>query len=507
MMRDPYDVVIVGGGPVGLWLSCELRLAGLDVLVIERRTGRINQSRALTIHGRTLEILSLRGIEDRFLAVGKPIMAGHYAVLDTKLDFGIFDSRFPYSLYIPQETTEGLIEDFARELGVEIRRGATVRRLATEDGAVGAFGDGDAPFAVSGRFVIGADGARSIVRPAAGIAFDGHPATGLWFMGDVVLGEPPGASIFSAFNEHGCAMMAPLGDGRHHRIVVNEAADRGVTRDDPVTLEELRTATARIAGTDFGAGQPLWLSRFDNETRLAARYRAGRIFLAGDAAHIHLPAGGQGMNVGIQDAMNLGWKLAAAIQGRGPESLLDTYEAERRPVGVYLHDTTMAQSHLVTAFSPHGRALRGVMNEMLRVPAINRYFANQVSGFGVRYDEALPGFDAAASPLAGSRIRDIPLRLSDGSATRLYALLARGTWLDLTIDPGAAVRRPDWLRGDDVTATTGQPLDHAESLAGAGALLIRPDGYVAQTAPAAAEPSSVRSDEHSSRKEPALGEP
>lgn len=481
-MRENYDVIIVGGGPVGLWLSCELRLAGLDVVVLERRTQRINQSRALTIHGRTLEILSLRGIEDRFLAVGKPVTAGHYAVLETRLDFNIFDSRFPYTLFIPQETTEALIEDFALELGVEIVRGATVERLTQEEDGVSVHGRTTEPFAFRGRYVIGSDGARSVVRSEAAIDFVGHPATGIWFMGDVVLGSPPEAGLLSAFNENGCILMAPLGDGVHHRIVINEANDRGMTRDDPVTLEELRTATELIAGSNFGAQQPLWLSRFDNETRLASQYREGRVFLAGDAAHIHLPAGGQGMNVGIQDAMNLGWKLAAVIKGEAPEELLDTYEAERRPVGVYLHDTTMAQTCLITAFSPHGRALRGVFNDMLRVPAFNAYFSNQVSGFGVRYPETLPGFGIPASPLVGNRIRDIHLELAGGTRTTLFALLAKGKWLDLTINGSAAVSRPDWLLPASVIVASGTPLEHPDTLAGIGALLVRPDGYVAQTA-------------------------
>ena len=481
-MRENYDVIIVGGGPVGLWLSCELRLAGLDVVVLERRTQRINQSRALTIHGRTLEILSLRGIEDCFLAVGKPIMAGHYAVLETRLDFSIFDSRFPYTLFIPQETTEALIEEFALELGVDIVRGATVERLIPEEDGVRVQGRTADTFDISGRYVVGSDGARSIVRSEAGIEFAGHPATGLWFLGDVVLASPPEAGLLSAFNEHGCILIAPLGDGVHHRIVINEAQDRGKTRNDPVTLEELRTVTATITGSDFGAHKPLWLSRFDNETRLAAEYRRDRIFLAGDAAHIHLPAGGQGMNVGIQDVMNLGWKLAAVINGQAPQHLLDTYETERRPVGVYLHDTTMAQTCLITAFSPHGRALRGVFNDMLRVPAFNAYFANQVSGFGVRYPEVLPGFDTPASPLVGDRIRDIRLELADGTRTTLFALLAKGKWLELRIAGSAAVARPDWLRPESVTVASGAPLEHIDALNGIGALLVRPDGYIAQTA-------------------------
>ncbi len=480
-MKDVYDCIIVGGGPVGLWLSCELKLAGLRVVVIERRTHRINQSRALTIHGRTLEVLSLRGIEERFLAVGKPVRSGHYAVLDTRLDFDIFDSRFPYTLFIPQETTEAIVEQFALELGVEILRGAVAGTVVCGVDGVTVSGTSERPFELHGRYVVGADGARSLVRTQAGIEFEGHSGSGTWFMGDVVLASPPDAPLVSAFNEHGCVLIAPLGDGVHYRIVVNEADDHGRTRQDALTLEELCQATARVVGSDFGAHSPLWLSRFDNETRLAKSYRSGNIFLAGDAAHIHLPAGGQGMNVGIQDAMNLGWKLAAVAKGTAPVELLDTYEAERLPVGIYLRDTTMAQSHLITAFSARGRALRGVFNDMLKVPAINAYFANQVSGFAVQYPDPLPGFGPVGSSLVGSRIRDMPLKLSDGRDATLFGLLSKGQWLDLTLSEDGKVERPNWLHPGSVVKARGVATAHADAVGDVGALLIRPDGYVAQT--------------------------
>ncbi|MGO7732737.1 FAD-dependent monooxygenase [Rhizobium leguminosarum] len=481
-MKNVYDCVIVGGGPVGLWLSCELRLAGLRVVVIERRTHRINQSRALTLHGRTLEMLSLRGIEDRFLAVGKPVKAGHYAVLDTRLDFDIFDSRFPYTLFIPQEKTEALIEEFSLELGVELLRGAVAESVVVENEVTVVRGMWNGPFEVAGHYVVGADGARSLVRSQTGLAFEGYPASGVWFMGDVILSSPPETPLVSAFNEHGCILIAPLGDGVHHRIVVNEAGDRSKEKDGAVTLTELCEVTRRVAGSDFGAHSPMWLSRFGNETRLAEGYRRGNVFLAGDAAHIHLPAGGQGMNVGIQDAMNLGWKLAAVATGTAPKELLDTYESERLPVGIYLRDTTMAQSHLITAFSARGRALRGVFNDMLKVPAINAYFANQVSGFAVQYPEPLPGFAPPRSGLVGNRLRDMPLRLSDGTDATLFGLLSKGQWLDLTICEGARAERPDWLHPHSVVEARGVPTAHAATLRDIGAILVRPDGYVAQTA-------------------------
>ncbi|MDH0612116.1 MULTISPECIES: FAD-dependent monooxygenase [unclassified Agrobacterium] len=480
-MVEKRDVIVVGGGPVGLWISCELRLAGLSVVVLERRNERINQSRALTIHGRSVEMFSLRGLEERFIRTGIPIPTGHYAVLDTRLGFDFIDSKFPYTLFLPQDATEAILEQRALELGVEVVRGATVDKVDIEEDAVSVHAEGkDGPLAYTGSYVIGADGTRSLVRQSAGIAFEGQPASGMWFMGDVVLGDPPKVPVLSEFNMAGCAMIAPLGDGRHWRIVLNEAEDRGKTRADPVTLEELKTATRNILGSDLGARDPLWLSRFDNETRLAAHYRKGRAFLAGDAAHIHLPAGGQGMNVGLQDAMNLGWKLAMVMKGEAPETLLDSYEQERRPIGLYLHDTTMAQAALITAFSPHGLALRGVMNDMLKVPAINQYFALQVSGFGVHYPLPLPGdVMEPAGGLTGTRIRDVELHLENGVKTTLFSLLSDGRWLSLSLDAVSRASVPSWVPAHAIVTATGRPAEPMPTLERLAAITLRPDGYVA----------------------------
>lgn len=299
-MQDEFDVAIVGGGPVGLWLACELRLAGCSVLVLERRSERIAQSRALTIHGRTLETFALRGLADRFLAKGKPLPSGHYALLDTRLDFTGLETRFPHSLFIPQVITEGLLEERAIELGVDVRRGHTVSAIRQSAGHVEIDGfSAEGPFDASARYGIGADGGRSIVRTEAGIDFPGMAATQTLAMGDVRLDLPDGPSMVSRMNERGNILIAPLGDNVHHRIVLNDPTRRHVPPETPLTLDELAASARKILGEDYKPRDPLWLTRFTDESRLATHYRKGRIFLAGDAAHIHLPAGGQGMNVGI----------------------------------------------------------------------------------------------------------------------------------------------------------------------------------------------------------------
>lgn len=481
------DVVVVGGGPVGLWVACELKLAGIDVVVLERRTERVNESRALTIHGRTLEMFALRGLEKRFLENGTPVPTGHFAVLDTRLDFRFIDSTFPYTLFIPQRRTEQLIEDRALELGVEIRRGVMVDRIdQTADSCTVSGTSSSGPLTVEAAYIVGADGVRSAVRGAAGIDFPGHAGDSLFMLADAVLNAKLPAPVISKVNEHGCAMIAPLGDGRHHRIVLIDADQPPVKKTTPLTLEEIATTTQKILGFDPMPSDPIWLSRFDNETRLAASYRNGRILLAGDAAHMHLPAGGQGMNVGLQDAMNLGWKLALVCKGEAPDSLLDSYGEERRAVGLYLHDNTLSQSALLTSFTPDTLALRSTLNELLSVPEANQHIALQISGFGVRYDQPLleKGDLGTNEGAMGRRISDAPLILEDGTETTIFTLLSAGKWLLLTQPQVSTVTVPDWLPADAVVTARARDLRAAGSLAGLGAILIRPDGYSAGVASA-----------------------
>lgn len=488
------DVVVIGGGPVGLWVACELKLAGLDVAVVERRTERVNQSRALTIHGRTLEVFSLRGLEERFLAHGKPIPTGHFGVLDTRLDFSAFETRFPYTLFIPQARTEALIEERALELGVCILRGHIVEAVEPNANEVAVKGTHDGvPFKISGRFAVGADGARSLTRAAAGIDFPGYPPTKTYALGDVRLDMPPDQPVISTVNGKGCIMVAPLGDGVHHRIVLLDLHRWSVPATEPLTLEELAVSARGVLGADLNPREPIWLSRFTDETRMADAYRAGNILLAGDAGHMHLPAGGQGMNVGIQDAMNLGWKLAAVLKGDAPDALLESYEAERRPIGMRLFNNTLAQASLISSVDPAGLALRQVMNDFLRLPSLNAHIAAELSGFGIAYPEPLLSSDTTVGKTdgaAGIRIADCDLQLADGSSASLYSFLAQGKWLHLSLADELEANLPAWLDRSAVTFIEGRTVG-AGGLHGIAALLIRPDGYAAASKAASVKDRTV----------------
>ncbi|MBS7707859.1 FAD-dependent monooxygenase [Chelatococcus asaccharovorans] len=476
-MKNRLDVIVVGAGPVGLWIGCELKLAGIDVAVIERRCEPTTQSRALTIHGRSLEVFALRGIADRLLATGRQIPTGHYAVLDTRLDFSPFDTRFPYTLFMPQAVTEAKLEEHALELGVDLRRSVSVQAVADKGDRIHVATDIGELIA---DYVVGADGARSIVREQASIAYEGHDARNTLMLGDVVLDAPPSAPVVSVTNEHGLVMVAPLGDGKHHRIVMVDPEQMHVPRTEPVTLDQLATPAARIAGQQFGPRDPIWMSRFTDETRLASTYNKGRILLAGDAAHIHAPMGGQGMNVGLQDAMNLGWKLAAVVKGEAPASLLDTYTAERRPVGEALYANTLAQIGLVTRFDPATLALRATLNDLLRIPAVNRRLAGELSGFDVAYGREATEALSAGRLAEGVRIPDIDVIVNE-TMSAIYSLLAEGNWLHIAFEAGAQAGAPDWLRCERIRSVTARPVDHA-AFRGLRAVLVRPDGYVSSIA-------------------------
>jgi 2-polyprenyl-6-methoxyphenol hydroxylase-like FAD-dependent oxidoreductase len=482
-MAESFDVVVVGGGPVGLWLACELRLVGLNVAVIERRQERIIHSRAGTMHSRTLEMFDLRGLADRFLACGKPLPAWHYAMLDTRLDFSRLDSRFPHALRIPQAVTEKLIQERATELGVVYLAGHRAETIWQDHFGVTVEGiTNKGPFLLHGRYLVGCDGARSLTRQQAGIAFAGHEATHTWLMGDVRLDLPEGKLMITEFNERGGIMITPPGDGDRRRIVVTtpDEYDPTLLKQEP-TLDDLTRMTRKVLGTDHNARDPFWLSRFSNETRLADSYRSGRIFLAGDATHIHLPAAGQGMNVGLQDAFNLGWKLAAVIKGEADETLLDSYEAERRPIGRQLHDNTLTQNVLMTAFSPGGLGLRKLVSDCMAFPGVNEKLAEQISGFSVGYGDvgAIRAFsDVPCSTGVGIRAPDRRVRRADGSEIFVHELLSSGRWLHLSFGTDATVPLADALSKEAVIQVC-SPERPERFFDGAAAVLIRPDGYSA----------------------------
>lgn len=485
MKNENADVIVVGAGPVGLTLACELRLAGIRVTVLERRDAPIAQSRALTMHGRTVEMLAQRGVAERFLANGIKIPSGHFAGLKTRLDFSVIDTTYPYTLFIPQSVTEQLLETWALELGVELRRNATVERIVETADGISVMGQQHStPFDISGSYVVGADGARSLVRQHAGIAFHGLPATKTVMLGDVRLSAPPSTPGFSVGNAAGGLMIVPLGRGMF-RVIVIDTSRVDVPATTPVTLEELSDSTTRVAGQDFGLHAPTWLSRFSNETRLASVYRKDRILLVGDAAHIHLPAGGQGMNVGMQDAMNLGWKLAGVVNGHAPESLLDSYHKERHAVGAALYQNTLAQSALMmNSFDAPGQALRETFSELMKIPALNAVLAHDLSGYGIRYPTSVvdvPQGWALLPDWTGRRLPDWQLKLDNGGQASLFSFLRSGHWLLLQLttsedrEGGNYTPELDMRWVDTIKAV---PADSQVTPAGAHALLIRPDGYV-----------------------------
>ncbi|SDY60357.1 2-polyprenyl-6-methoxyphenol hydroxylase [Saccharopolyspora shandongensis] len=460
------EVVIAGAGPVGLRLAAELRLAGIGVTVLEPRPAPDPRSKALTIHPRTIELLASRGLHERFLSEGIPIPTGHFGMLDDRLDFRLLDTDFQYTLAIPQARTEELFEEHALAAGARILRGHRVTGVTDTGDAVEVAAEGpDGAYALRAEHVVGCDGTRSTVRQSAGIAFPGTTYSLVGWLADVVLDAPPEGG-YSRATDHGGLMILPLPGGLHRMI---GCAPEDVRSDWPgePTLDEVRARAVAIAGTDFGLRAPVWLSRYTNASRQAERYRAGRVLLAGDAAHQHMPAGGVGLNVGVQDAMNLGWKLAAVMAGKAPADLLDTYHDERHPVGVDLLESTQAQTALFAAFSPDGQQLRALLSKMIaEQPGFARGLAERLSGLSVRY----PPADPAAHPLTGLRAPN--LRFRDGPC--LLERLRSGRHVELDFADGRdelAGSRPDW--------------------ASVRAALIRPDGHVAWATedPAAPRPS------------------
>ncbi|MEU6479073.1 FAD-dependent monooxygenase [Streptomyces sp. NPDC047017] len=461
-------VVIVGAGPVGLWLAAELRLRDVPVTVLETREHPDPHSRALTVHPRTLEVLDCRGVVEPFLRDGVRIPSGHFAALRERMDFAPLDTPFPFTLALPQARTEELLAAHATSAGAEVLREHRVTGLRPGTDHVDVTVEGPHGSELTrAAYVVGCDGTRSTVRQAAGIDFPGTPAT-LWaWLGDVVLDAPPGTPSFSG--PHGNLMVFPL-PGGVSRIVGNDPVSLRPDHPGELTFEELRATVTRIAGTDFGMRDPRWLSRFGNAARQAAQYRSGRVLLAGDAAHMHFPAGGPGLNVGIQDATALGWRLAAVFHGSAPDELLDTYHAERHPVGTELLMHTQAQAGLMTTYSNEGHALRALLGQLITtVPEFSLTLAERLSGLSVAY----PPREPDAHPLTGQRAPD--LRFTSG--VRLFELLRDGrhVLLDLTGESGAEAVGPR----TDVVFHSARLATPRPAWSAVRAALVRPDGHVA----------------------------
>jgi len=480
---DAYDVAVVGGGPVGMWLAAELHRGGVRPVVLERRAERPPYSKALTIYPRTVEQFAMRGLVDRWLAEGTPVPSSHFALMKNRLDFSFLPTRYPFTLFLPQRRTEELLEEHLAELGVPYLRQHAVTGLRQDETGVDLDVDSPGgPAVVRAAYAVGCDGAASVVRVAAGIDFGGTQDTWRTILGDIELTDPPQAPALTLNQPGGSMYMVAIGGGRY-RLAVIDHATLYDPLDKPATFGELRASALRLAGTDFGMRETpdAWLSRVGNAARQAVRYRAGRVLLAGDAAHIHYPAGGQGLNLGLQDATNLGWKLAAEIRGWAPPGLLDSYQAERYPVGLDVIDDSLAQCGLFANPTREGIALRDRFNAVLGAhPSLCRELAVRLSGLGIRYPAP------SQALLAGQRAPDLDLRGGSGfrSAT-LFGLLppARFVLLSLgsvtavpTLEAVAAVAAGFADRLDTVTA---EPAGDSGEWAGVRALLIRPDGYIA----------------------------
>ena len=457
-----HAVVIAGAGPTGLMLAAELTLAGVDVVVVERRADQdLDGSRAGGLHARTLEVLDQRGVVERFLADGDIMQVTGFAGI--RLDISDFPTRHNYGLALWQRDIERILRGWVDELRVPIRHSTEVVAFTQDDeGVTVALSDGTS---VTADYLVGCDGGRSAVRKSAGIDFPGWDPTTSWLIAEVEMDEP---QLGMRREGGGIGPVDRFGaEGGPYRVVLLEP----VTDDPTPTLDDLRTALVDAYGTDFGVRDASWISRFSDTTRQAAEYRRGRVLLAGDAAHVHPPQGGQGLNIGVQDAVNLGWKLGQVVAGASPDSLLDTYHAERHPVAARVLRNTMAQVALTTADDRH-EALRDTVTELLAMDEPRRRIAGMMSGLDVHYDLG------DGHPLLGRRMPDLDLRTADGP-TRVAALLraARPVLLDLT--GGTAVVA--WPRVHTVSATHEGPLELPVlgTIAAPDAVLIRPDGHVA----------------------------
>jgi 2-polyprenyl-6-methoxyphenol hydroxylase-like FAD-dependent oxidoreductase len=473
---ETYDVVVAGAGPVGLLLACELRLAGVRTLVIERLAEPAGHDRAGVLHTRTLETLDIRGLFDEFKE-GHDTVDGlpFAAMIKAPLKFRLMDTRHQYSLLIPQSHTEAVLRGRAGQLDTEIRRHHELTGLAQDaDGVTVEVTEPGRHYQVRASYLVGCDGARSTVRHLAGIEFPGKDPTVSALIGYVTLTEKNVPRRWER-TKGGQMVLAFPPEGGIGRVVMVEYGRTPPDRDTPVTLEEMREASVRVKGQEVPFTEPvLWISRFNDSSRRAEPYRKERVLVAGDAAHIHFPIGGQGLNMGLQDAMNLGWKLAAVVSGRVTADLLDTYHAERAPVADMVLRNTRAQLALMHPDEHHVSPLRELFQDMMKGDELNIFLSTMISGTATSYGEPGP----REHPLVGSFAPDADLKMAAG-ATRPAELLhsGRGLFLDLANRADLRAAAKGWE--DRVLITTATV---PEQSIGTEAILIRPDGYTAWAA-------------------------
>jgi 2-polyprenyl-6-methoxyphenol hydroxylase-like FAD-dependent oxidoreductase len=460
-----HAVVIAGGGPTGLMLAGELALARVDVAIVERRESQdLAGSRAGGLHARTIEVLDQRGIAERFLSQGKTAQVAGFG--QTPLDISDFPTRHNYGLALWQNQIERILADWVGELAVPIHRGCEVTGFAQDDTGVDvALSDGKS---LRAQYLVGCDGGRSLIRKRAGIDFPGWDPSVSYLIAEVEMAEEPAWGIRR--DAKGTYALGKLEDGRVRVVLREEQVRQG---DEP-TLDDLRQALVALYGTDYGLRSATWLSRFTDMTRQAAAYRDRRVMLAGDAAHVHAPNGGQGLNIGVQDAVNLGWKLAQVVRGTSPASLLDTYHAERHPVGARVIRTTMAQTAL-TRGDARMDAVRETVSELLRMEEPRQRYAAMMSGLDVHYDLG------AGHPLLGRRMPDLDLVTTAGPQ-RVFALLHEAQPILLNLGaPGALDITPwaDRVRLIDARHTGVWKIPVFGAVPAPAAVLVRPDGHVA----------------------------
>ncbi|MCG8916947.1 FAD-dependent monooxygenase [Actinokineospora sp. PR83] len=469
-------VIVVGAGPAGLTVAAELRLAGVKVIVLERLPRRTGQSRGLGFTARTMEVFDQRGLLPRFGEVETSDL-GHFGGIP--VDFSVLDGAAQAAKTIPQSTTEQVLEDWAVELGAQVRRGWALTGLRdTGDGVEVTVDSPGGERVLTARWLVGCDGGRSAVRKLAGFDFPGTPATMEMFLADIK-GVDLEPRMIGETLPGGMVMVGPLPDAST-RIIVCERGAPPQRRTEPPAFAEVADAWKRLTGVDISHAEPVWVSAFGDATRQVTEYRRGRVLLAGDSAHIHLPAGGQGMNTSIQDAVNLGWKLAAVVRGVAGEDLVDSYHTERHAVGRRLLMNTRAQGKLFLSGSEM-QPLREVLGELVRHREVARHLAGMVSGLEIHYDVG-----GGSHPLLGARVPRVGLRTEDGRQTSTTALLrqGRGVLIDLVDNPVLRRRAAPWAdRIDIVTAAPIEADGEDNHVTGSAAVLVRPDGYVAWAAP------------------------
>jgi 2-polyprenyl-6-methoxyphenol hydroxylase-like FAD-dependent oxidoreductase len=462
-MTEPA-VVIAGGGPTGLMLAGELALAGVDVAIVERRADqKLAGSRAGGLHARTIEVLDQRGIADRFISQGTIAQVAGFAGIP--LDISDFPTRHPYGLALVQNHIERILASWVEELEVRFHRSRDVTGFAQHDAGVDVeLSDGTS---LRAQYLVGCDGGRSLVRKAAGIAFAGWDPSTSFLIAEVELAEEPKWGLHhDAIGRHAFRKL----EGKLVGVLVTE-------KDLPtgeVTLRELSEGLKAVWGTDYGVHSPVWISRFTDMARQAATYRDRRVLLAGDAAHVHNPVGGQGLNLGVQDAVNLGWKLAQVVKRTSPDTLLDTYHSERHPIAARVLRDTLAQVALFRA-DDRTKALGEILSELLRMDEPRKQFAARMSGLGIRYDLG------EGHPLLGRRMPDLDLVTASGQL-RVFSLLhhARPVLLNLA-EPGGFDITPwaDRVQLVDAKYVGTWELPELGPVTAPTAVLIRPDGYVA----------------------------